>query len=73
MKRDFLRLADLTSEEHAKLFARAKELKARRRQHEVETSLAGRTLALIFEKASTRTRLSFEAAMFQCFSWAAAR
>ncbi len=63
-KRDFLRLADLTGEEHHRLFLRAAALKERRRRRTVEKTLAGRTLALIFEKASTRTRLSFEAAMF---------
>ena len=65
MKRDFLRLADRSLEEYRALFKRARELKQRRREHLLDNSLAGRTLVLIFEKPSTRTRLSFEAAMSQ--------
>jgi ornithine carbamoyltransferase len=61
MKRDFLRLADLSVEEHRALFRRARELKANRRQRTLE----GRSLLLLFEKASTRTRISFEAAIGQ--------
>lgn len=65
MKRDFSRLADLTSAEYRSLFARASALKAGRREGRVEQTLVGRTLALVFEKASTRTRMSFQAAMAQ--------
>jgi ornithine carbamoyltransferase len=65
VKRDFLTLSDLTLAEHQRLLARARELKDRRKRHLVDRTLEGRTLAMIFEKASTRTRLSFEAAMFQ--------
>lgn len=65
MKRDFLTLADLSQADYRMLLARAHDLKARRRRKEVVTSLAGRHLVLLFEKASTRTRLSFEAAMLQ--------
>ncbi|HET9449555.1 MAG TPA: ornithine carbamoyltransferase, partial [Aggregicoccus sp.] len=64
-KRDFLRLSDLTLAEHHRLLARAHSLKARRAKKQVDRTLEGRTLVLIFEKASTRTRLSFEAAMGQ--------
>ena len=62
MKRDFLELSDFTAAEHAALFRRARELKEARRRGEVVSTLAGRTLLLLFEKHSTRTRLSFEAA-----------
>jgi ornithine carbamoyltransferase len=65
MRRDFLKLADLTLEEHEALYARAVALKADRRARRAHATLAGRTLALVFEKASTRTRLSFEAAMVE--------
>ena len=65
MKRDFLRLSDCSRAEHRALFERARVLKQRRREGQRDTTLAGRTLVLIFEKPSTRTRLSFEAAMFQ--------
>lgn len=64
-KRDYLRIADLSPEENAGLFRRAKALKEARRGRRLVNTMAGRTLVLIFEKASTRTRLSFEAAMLQ--------
>jgi ornithine carbamoyltransferase len=57
----FLRLADFSLDEHRALFRRARELKADRRQRTLE----GRSLLLLFEKASTRTRISFEAAIGQ--------
>ena len=61
----FLTLADLPPAAYEKLFDRAVALKARRKRGERDATLAGRTLVLIFEKASTRTRLSFEAAIGQ--------
>jgi ornithine carbamoyltransferase len=64
-KRDFLRLADLSPEEHRALFARARSLKAARDTGQLVGTLAGRTLLLLMEKNSTRTRVSFEAAMQQ--------
>jgi ornithine carbamoyltransferase len=65
MKRDFLTLTDFTLAEHQTLFARTAELKTKWKRREKETALEGRTLVLLFEKASTRTRLSFEAAIGQ--------
>jgi ornithine carbamoyltransferase len=65
MKRDFLQLSDLSAKEHRSLLKRAVTLKDRRKEGRVETTLLGRCLALVFEKPSTRTRLSFEAAMVQ--------
>lgn len=65
MKRDFLRLSDCSRSEYRALFDRARALKERRRRRLLDDTLAGRTVALIFEKPSTRTRLSFEAAVFQ--------
>ena len=65
MIRHFLRLSDLSAAEHRALFDRTHVLKASWKKRTVETTLAGRTLVLIFEKASTRTRLSFEAGMSQ--------
>jgi ornithine carbamoyltransferase len=64
-KRDFLSLLDLAEAEVAPLFARAAELKERRRRGEVEASLRGKVLGMVFEKASTRTRVSFEVGMFE--------
>ncbi len=64
-KRDFLKFTDLSLDEHIGLFRRAKVLKEARKKRRVVRTMAGRTLTMIFEKASTRTRLSFEAAMLQ--------
>jgi ornithine carbamoyltransferase len=61
----FLRMADLDRGEIRRLFARAAQLKRRRREGHLEDSLAGKTVVLLMEKASTRTRLSFFAAAFQ--------
>jgi len=62
---NILTLLDLSRENFTKYFDRAFELKKRRKQGIVETSLAGKTLGLIFDKPSTRTRISFETAMVQ--------
>jgi ornithine carbamoyltransferase len=63
--RHFLKLLDRSREEYRTLFGRATELKRRRRAQHTDSTLAGRTLVLLMEKASTRTRLSFAAAMGQ--------
>ncbi|OJT21987.1 ornithine carbamoyltransferase [Archangium sp. Cb G35] len=65
MKRDFLTLADRTEAEYEALFKRTHALKTSRKRKEVVTTLAGRHLVSVFEKSSTRTHLSFEAAMYQ--------
>ncbi|MBF0461065.1 MAG: ornithine carbamoyltransferase [Magnetococcales bacterium] len=64
-KRDLLSLMDLQPEEIHALFARAAQLKAAQKAREVVHTLKGRTLAMIFEKPSTRTRVSFETGMYQ--------
>lgn len=64
--RHFLLDTDLTSAEQAALLDLADRLKAGRRAHareRVEQPLAGRSVALVFEKPSTRTRLSFDVAV----------
>ena len=61
----FLQFKDLRSEEYAYLFERAAAIKTRFKNYEKYTPLVDRTLAMIFEKASTRTRVSFEAGMYQ--------
>ena len=61
-KRDFLAITDFTRDEIGRLFELAERMK--RRQYR-ETPLAGKTLAMIFAKSSTRTRVSFEAGTFQ--------
>ncbi|HUW65961.1 MAG TPA: ornithine carbamoyltransferase, partial [Spirochaetia bacterium] len=58
-------LADCSPVEIMEIIAVATELKERRRQGDSPPLLAGQTLGLIFQKASTRTRISFEVAMFQ--------
>lgn len=64
-KRDFLTLLDLSPEELDALLDRAIALKAQYKRGEAYLPLAQRTLAMIFEKHSTRTRVSFEVAMNQ--------
>jgi ornithine carbamoyltransferase len=61
----FLQFKDFRAEEYAYLFERAATIKNRFKNYEKYTPLVDRTLAMIFEKASTRTRVSFEAGMYQ--------
>jgi ornithine carbamoyltransferase len=63
--RHFLRLSERSRDEYRTLFGRAAELKRRRRAQHLDSTLAGRTLVLLMEKASTRTRVSFAAAIGQ--------
>ncbi|MFZ2627673.1 MAG: ornithine carbamoyltransferase [Rugosibacter sp.] len=65
MPRHFLQLRDLTRDELAHVFTRSQRIKARFKSYERYWPLQDRTLVMIFEKASTRTRLSFEAGMHQ--------
>jgi ornithine carbamoyltransferase len=65
LMKHFLQFKDLRAEEYAYLFERTRELKKRFKQYERYQPLTDRTLAMIFEKASTRTRVSFEAGMYQ--------
>lgn len=63
--RHFLQFSDFTAEEHEWVFQRAAIIKKKFKNYEKYHPLADRTLAMIFEKASTRTRVSFEAGMYQ--------
>jgi len=63
--RHFLTLLDITGDEAKSLLGRAAELKAMQKRGEVHHTLAGKTLGMIFDKASTRTRISFEVGMYQ--------
>ena len=63
--RHFLSLLDFTPDELDYLIARASTLKARHARGERHAPLPGRVLGQIFEKASTRTRVSFEAGIAQ--------
>ena len=60
--RSFLKLLDFTPEEISGLIDLAAELKAKKKAGVPHAALAGRNIALIFEKTSTRTRCSFEVA-----------
>jgi len=63
--RHYLQFSDFTADEYAHLFARAALIKKKFKAYERHQPLVDRTLAMIFEKASTRTRVSFEAGMYQ--------
>jgi ornithine carbamoyltransferase len=63
--RHFLTLLDITPEEAGQIMARATELKLMQKNGTPHRTLAGKTLGMIFDKASTRTRVSFEAGMYQ--------
>ena len=65
MKNHFLCLTDWTATELDAIFALTKELKDKQKQGIPHPLLAGKTLGMIFEKSSTRTRISFEVGMYQ--------
>ena len=60
-----LKLSDLTGEEIMEILDLADQLKAEKKKGIPHERLKGKTLGMIFEKSSTRTRVSFEAGMFQ--------
>ncbi|MBI2067828.1 MAG: ornithine carbamoyltransferase [Deltaproteobacteria bacterium] len=63
MKKDLKSLSDLSAKEIESLFRKATLLKKERKRGKVRSTLRGKTLAMLFEKTSTRTRVSFEIAM----------
>ncbi|MBL8512594.1 MAG: ornithine carbamoyltransferase [Betaproteobacteria bacterium] len=63
--RHFLRFKDFSREEHEHLFVRTKLLKDRFKRYIPYQPLTDRMLAMVFEKSSTRTRVSFEAGIYQ--------
>jgi len=63
--RHYLQFADFSADDYAYVFARAALIKQKFKTYERHQPLVDRTLAMIFEKASTRTRVSFEAGMYQ--------
>ncbi len=63
--RHFLRFSDFSLAEYQHLFARTRWIKDRFKRYKRYWPLEDRTLAMIFEKPSTRTRMSFEAGMYQ--------
>jgi len=65
MKRDFLALNQFTKDELDALFTLTRELKSKQKQGIEHHLLKGKSVALIFEKSSTRTRISFEVGVYQ--------
>ncbi len=65
MKKDFLKLSDLTRDEALKMLRKAADLKKKRKNGVSHQPLKGKSLGMIFSKQSTRTRISFEVAMFE--------
>ncbi|MDP1741705.1 ornithine carbamoyltransferase [Polaromonas sp.] len=63
--RHYLQFSDFNAAEYAYIFGRAALIKKKFKAYEKHQPLVDRTLAMIFEKASTRTRVSFEAGMYQ--------
>jgi len=61
--KDFIEIHDYSAAEVQEIFQLARDMKKDREKY--RTALAGQTLAMIFEKSSTRTRVSFEVGMFQ--------
>jgi ornithine carbamoyltransferase len=62
---DFIALSDYTTEELIALLDLAKDLKQKRANGELYQPLLGKTIAMLFEKPSLRTRMTFEAGIFQ--------
>ena len=65
MKKDLLTLLDLQPDQVKKLLERAVVLKKERQKGKSSKILANKTLAMVFEKPSTRTRASFDVAMYE--------
>jgi ornithine carbamoyltransferase len=65
MKKDLLAISDLTPADIEKILKRSAALKKMQRTGKAQTTLKGKTLGMIFEKSSTRTRVSFEVGMYQ--------
>ena len=61
----YLKFSDLNADEYHYLFERAALIKKKFKAYDKHQPLVDRTMAMIFEKASTRTRVSFEAGMYQ--------
>ncbi len=63
MKRDFLGIKDLAGEEICRIFNLAKQYKSDRKKGKFASVLENKTIGLLFNKPSTRTRVSFEVAV----------
>jgi ornithine carbamoyltransferase len=65
VNKDFLCLTDWSREDLERIFDLTRELKEKQKKGEKHRLLKGKTLGMIFEKSSTRTRVSFEVGMYQ--------
>jgi len=65
MKKDLLSIYDLEPADFEKIWAKTKKLKNDLKSGKSNASLKGKTLGMIFDKSSTRTRISFEVGMYQ--------
>ena len=65
MKKDFLSVYDLDRADFEVIFEKAHKLKKMLKEGVLHTPLSGKTLGMIFEKSSTRTRISFEVGIYQ--------
>ncbi len=65
ISKDFLKIADQTSEQILSLLSLAQEIKQKQKQGIPHYTLQGKVLGMLFEKSSTRTRVSFEVGMLQ--------
>ncbi len=65
MKKDLLNFHDLTADDFALIWEKAARLKKDLKAGRPHNSLQGKTLGMIFDKSSTRTRISFEVGMYQ--------
>ncbi|MGB6156166.1 MAG: ornithine carbamoyltransferase, partial [Castellaniella sp.] len=63
--RHFLQLRDFSEDEIHYVIERARLIKDKFKRYQPHHTLHDRNLAMVFEKASTRTRVSFEAGMYQ--------
>ncbi len=63
MVRHFLRISDLAKKDFAFIFRRTAKLKAEKKSHKEHQTLKGKSVGMVFEKYSTRTRVSFEVAI----------
>lgn len=70
MKKDFISITDLSAEEYEDILTLAARLKRQRYAGVPHPLLAGKTLAMLFEKASTRTRMSFDVGMYDLGGYA---
>jgi ornithine carbamoyltransferase len=65
MKKDLISFSDLEPADFERIFATAERLKKMLREGVSHTPLKGKTLGMIFDKSSTRTRISFQVGMYQ--------